>query len=88
MHRMYYRIGGGPSFGGYYMGLSNMSLGGWLLMVGVIALGIAIVVLLALNLANSRKRNKSSEALEILNNRYASGEIDKETYDTIKKDLR
>jgi putative membrane protein len=36
----------------------------------------------------SKKRNASEEALRIVEERYAKGELTKEEYDVMKKDLR
>lgn len=58
-------------------------------MIGLIALGIALVVLLAIHLSKSRnRRTDDSGAMEILSRRYAAGEIDKETFERMRKDLR
>lgn len=57
---------------------------------------LCLIVLIAVGyfvLRFSRKRtdamgNDSSRALDILKERYARGEIDKETYDRMKQELR
>lgn len=59
------------------------------LMIGLVVVGITIVVLLAVHLAKrSHTSQGNSEALAILNNRYANGEIDEETYRNMKRTLR
>ncbi len=59
----------------------------WILLVG----GIALVVTWALRRNNpdsgSAGSATSGDALELLNHRYARGEIDKEQYEQIKRDI-
>ncbi|MFA7671267.1 MAG: SHOCT domain-containing protein [Sphaerochaetaceae bacterium] len=89
MHSYFYQFGSIPRFRGCWLGFGAPIWLTYLIMFVSIALAVTIVVLLALNLAKRRSLNKSdSEALRILDTRYASGEIDRETYETIKKDLR
>ncbi len=51
---------------------------------------VAAVIVLAVVLSRSRRANLGSgrNALEILNQRYASGEIDREDYQRIKEELQ
>jgi len=85
-------------YGSYY-GFGNMGrIGirgcGWFgvdwwsrgMMIGLLLIGITIIVLLAVHLTR-RKRSDSHEAMSILKKRYADGEIDRETYERMKKDL-
>lgn len=76
------------SYGGHMMNWGQgMFFGplGW-----IVWLAIAILVVLAiLGLFGGRKGNQSTsrDALEILKNRYAKGEIDKEQYESMRRDL-
>lgn len=77
--------------------MSNFGWGGWLL-GGLMMLlfwgGLILIVVLAAR-AFTRSDNRSqnhgvithSNALEILKNRYAQGEINKEEFETIRHDL-
>lgn len=71
------------------MGYGTIGYGGWLLWLFLIAL-IAAVIVLAVVLSRSRSANLGSgrNALEILNQRYASGEIDRAEYQRIKEELQ
>lgn len=79
---------GGPGWGmmggGSWWGWLLMLLF-WILLVG----GVALVMTWALrgNNPESGSALKGSEALELLNHRYARGEIDKEQYEQIKRDI-
>ncbi len=84
-------------YGGWGMGPGMMGYGGigWfgpLFMVFFFVLIIvAIILLIRWLVASSHPRTQSSHpentALEILKTRYARGEIDKEEFETKKKDL-
>jgi len=57
----------------------------------VVVLFVASIVLSIIAFVRTSKHKKyssSSEALEALNVRYAKGEVSKEEYETIKKDLK
>ena len=73
-------------YGGYGMGWF-----GGIFMIVVWGLAIAGIVLLVRWLAVSTKRHETGGAadspLEILKKRYARGEINKEEFETMKKDL-
>lgn len=68
-------------------GYGMMGGWGWLGML----IQLAVLVLLIYLLARALSRPASSEgrdrALEILRERYARGEIDKETFERMKRDL-
>lgn len=77
----------------YYYG--PMSSGDWgfsLIMMLVWFLFIIAIIVFAAKMFRSniedRRRTSSPEPLETLKNRYAKGEITKEQYEQIKKDLR
>ncbi len=78
-------MGYGPMYG-YHFGMGWMFLG----MVFWIFI-IACVVLLVLWIIGKSSRGKGDQgedsALDILNKRYARGEITKEQYDEMKKDI-
>ncbi len=53
-----------------------------------IIVGVVLLVRWLMGSANTDSKNHAQEsALEILNKRYARGEIDRETYERMKKDL-
>lgn len=76
-----------------FFGWPNMMMGGW----GVMFMGIFFLLFIGLIvylIVISTKRTpsevsfKENTSLEILKKRYARGEINKEEYDRIKKDLQ
>ncbi len=72
----------------YYGGMFDWGVSGWLMMAGMVlfwVLGIAFVVWLVGEA--SRGRHSRSRALDLLNERYARGEIDKKEYEAKKKDI-
>ncbi len=79
----------GSGVGRSIMGYGTMGYGGWLLWLFLIAL-LAAVIVLAVVLSRSRRGNLGSgrNALAILNQRYASGEIDRAEYQRIKEELQ
>ncbi len=79
----------GSGFGRSMMGSGIMGYGGWLLWPFIIAL-IAAVIVLAVVLSRSRRGSAGSgrNALGILNQRYAGGEIDRAEYQRIKEELQ
>jgi putative membrane protein len=83
-------FGSGSSGWDSMMGGSMMGYGGWLLWLILILVVIAAVVVLAVVLSRSRRGGAGSgrDALAILNQRYASGEIDKLEYQRIKEELQ
>jgi putative membrane protein len=88
----------GGGYGGYGMGPGMMGWGygmGWMGMIFMAAFLIAVIVgivflirWLMASAGSAGNRGKAEEsALEILNKRYARGEIKKEEYEDKKKDL-
>ena len=82
---------------GLYYGLGNVGGCGWFgsdwwsrgMMIGLVLIGVTVVVLLAVHLSHRNRSNSGSlEAIELLKNRYANGEIDSELFEKMKKDLR
>lgn len=82
---------------GLYYGLGNVGGCGWFgsdwwsrgMMIGLLLIGVTVVVLLAVHLSHRNRSNSGSlEAIELLKNRYANGEIDSELFEKMKKDLR
>lgn len=77
---------------GYGYGYGMMGYGwGWLMMIGVIALTILGIVALIRYLQQSGKPNYravENGALNILNERYAKGEITEEEYKRKKADIK
>jgi putative membrane protein len=63
--------------------------GGWLFMVLFWGLVIAAIVAVVVSFTRKSGGNgtKSESAMEILKKRYAKGEITKEQYDNMKKDI-
>ena len=55
------------------------------MILGVVLILAAVVVLIALQ--GRRPRSESGQALEILNTRYARGEITKAEYDQMRRDI-
>lgn len=73
MHRSFGNMGSGMFFT-------------WIIPVILIVI-IGIAVYMIVNNKNVNNRNRSNSALNILNERYAKGEIDEEEYNKKKKDL-
>lgn len=81
--------------GDYYHG-RHMWDGGWmffgpLMMIAFVAVIVVVVVLLLRGLGGHRPRNpmsSDSNALDILKERFARGEIDKEEYEERRRILR
>jgi putative membrane protein len=71
------------------MGYGTMGYGGWLLWLVLIVL-VAAVIVLAVVLSRSRRGGVGSgrNAIALLKQRYASGEIDRAEYQRIKEDLQ
>jgi putative membrane protein len=83
--------------GGYGMGQGMMGSGygmGWFWPIIMIAFWIAVIVgiiflirWVVLTTNKGRETKTESSALEILKKRYARGEVNKEEYEKIKKDI-
>lgn len=75
-------------YGGYGM----MGYGwGWLMMIGVVALtilGIVALVRYLQNLGRPNYQSAGNNALNILNERYAKGEISEEEYKSKKAEIK
>lgn len=74
---------------GYYWGnMTGFGLGGVIMMILIWA-AIIIFIVWAVKEIGGRNHEKpnSNSALEILKERYAKGEINKEEFETKKKDL-
>lgn len=87
-----YRDYGGWGMGPGMMGWGNMGWFGPIFMVIFWVLLIVLIVLLIRWLlssghAGNQDSGRGESALEILKKRYARGEIDKEEFETKKKDL-
>lgn len=77
-------------YGGYGYGMMGYGWG-WLMMLGVVVLTILGVVALVRYLHHPNKYNTqphSSSALDILNERYAKGEIGEEEYNKKKSQIK
>lgn len=61
-----------------------LSLVSWVLVIGG---GVFLVVWLTRSAGSTPRTTSSNSALEILKERYAKGEITKEQFDAIKRDL-
>jgi putative membrane protein len=67
-------------FGGYgYGSLSSIGYGGMFLAMGLRMIVFVVVIVLAVKLFKNFT-NKSNDAMKILNEKYASGEITQEEY--------
>lgn len=78
---MWGKVCGGTWFGGW-----NMAGGiGIMILLIVVALVVAVIVL---RRYPSTRVESGDDALDLLKQRYASGEIGKDQFDTMKRDLR
>ncbi len=66
-------------YGGFGVGLFMILF--WILVIA------GIIALIRYFINSNQNTESSKSALDILNERYARGEIDKEEFDTKKKDL-
>lgn len=89
MHGLYYGFGnmGRTGVGRYgWFGVDWWSRG---LMIGLLLIGITVIVLLAVHLSRRTHTGyDSDEAMDLLKKRYANGEIDRDTFERMSKDLR
>ena len=68
---------------------SGTDAGNWFLMILMMVLVVLAIVLVVRHLSNpSNSSSKEDTAIDILKSRYAKGEIDKEEFERIKRDLR
>lgn len=60
------------------------------LQIMLVVAGIVLVILMVRNgrIGNTGHRQDSPTARQILDERYAKGELDKETYEQMKKDIQ
>lgn len=66
---------------GHFMGFGGGFM--WIILL----LLIALVVWLVLGVSNRERSSSQTSAREILDRRYARGEIDHDTYERMKRDL-
>ena len=60
----------------------------WIMGLFVLAVIAALTLSIIAIVRTSKKRNAPGDALRIVDERYAKGELTKEEYDVMKKDLR
>lgn len=87
MHGWFWGYGTAPRV---LYGWSGMAMSWWGrgFMIGMFLLGVALVIILARYLSKrSQGDSRSSEALQILKKRYASGEIDRQAFDQMRRDI-
>jgi len=62
----------------------------WLMGLGLLALIAALVlsIIAIVRTSKNKKQEDPSEALNIIGQRYAKGELTKEEYEAMKKDLK
>lgn len=76
--------------GNYYGDMFGWGLGGGIMMIifwAVIILSIVWIVKEVGGRNNSDKTHRGKSAIEILEERYAKGEITKEQFESMKKDI-
>jgi len=78
-HRRDYRSLWGPGYG---------AGGGWVPWLGFTVLLVAVVALLVVLFRPLRRRGGGSRAMEILNERYARGELEREEFERRRRALR
>ncbi|MDK2860060.1 MAG: putative rane protein [Sphaerochaeta sp.] len=71
---------------GYGYGMYDGGM--WIMGLVVLAVIAALTLSIIAIVRTSKKRNASDDALRIVEERYAKGELTKEEYDVMKKDLR
>ncbi|MFZ3018731.1 MAG: SHOCT domain-containing protein [Gallionella sp.] len=71
-------------FGGWGMGFGFVFM---LLFWGLVILGIAALIRWLMTQSSQDKRPRDKTPLEIVQERYARGEIDREEYERMKRDL-
>lgn len=68
----------------------GMMMGGGMGLVTILFWGVVVVavILLGSSVLSGRRPRRSEEPLEILKRRYARGEIDKDRFETMRRDLQ
>ena len=74
-------------YGGWGTGNMMGWFGGGIMMVVFWVLLVVFIVWMVREISGKNSRSSSSNALEILKERYAKGEIDKKEFEEKKKDL-
>ncbi len=69
--------------GGHMMSFGNKGIFFWLILIIL----IGVIIYLVVQNRNSKLKEQKEPPLEILKKRYAKGEITKEEFKSIKKDL-
>lgn len=73
----------------HYHGFGGMGLGmglGWIIGILIVAAVIWLIIK-TVNTGNQERTGRDKSALELLKERYARGEIDKEEFEEKRKDL-
>lgn len=73
---------------GWGSGSGGDSLWGWLLMFMMMLLVVLGAILLIRFATNNQANKNSTDALDILKQRYARGEINKKQFDEMKQDIK
>lgn len=71
----------------YYLGPWRGLSGGIVMLVPILLIGVILFAAYKLFQGSSRSGNSKSEALEILDRKYASGELSEEEYKKKKSDI-
>ncbi|MGE4424312.1 MAG: SHOCT domain-containing protein [Pseudodesulfovibrio sp.] len=87
-----YNGGGGPGQWGWGMNMMYSPFGGWfMILLMVVVVAVAVMIFrgsLGRNDTSAHTPTSHAETpLDILKRRYAAGEIDKEQYEEMKRDL-
>jgi putative membrane protein len=89
MHRLFWGYRSIPRLTDCWYGFADTSWWTRGFLIGILLLGLALVIVLSVSLARrSHANHAQSTSEEILRQRYARGEIDKATFDSMKRDLR
>ena len=89
MHGSYWAFRGMPRSGRFACLNYMDSPWGFWLMIALMVVGILLVVLLLVRIRKKHNLiNDDSQALAILKNRYAKGEVTTEEFQKMKKDLK